>query len=91
MQIFDFRCTHCDHRFEDWDNSERTSNPSCPSCGTPGAKRLISKPRLDYTGMATNVKSGDEGLTTAVDKWAKARAEQVKIEKRNLERHGTEY
>ena len=89
MQLFDFRCDGCDHRFESWDTMEKSARPPCPTCQSPDTTRLISKPRLDYTGMATNMKSGDEGLTTAVDRWAKAREEKVKIEERNLRNHGT--
>lgn len=89
MQLFDFRCNTCDHEFEDWDTSDRTASPTCPKCSAPAAVRLISTPRLDYTGMATSGKGSDDGLTTAIDKWAKRRADQVKIEQRNMERHGT--
>jgi putative FmdB family regulatory protein len=89
MQLFDFRCSNCDHRFEDWDTSEASADVSCPKCDTPGAVRLISALRLDYLNMAVPLDGSDSGLTTAIDKWAKRREEKVKIEKRNLDRHGT--
>ena len=89
MQLFDFRCDDCDHRFEDWDTIERSAKPQCPECQSPDTVRLISKLRLDYTAMACSGKSSSDGMTTAIDRWAKRREEKVKIEKRNLERHGT--
>ncbi len=89
MQLFDFRCHECDHVFEDWDTIEKEATPQCPECKQPGARRLISKLRLDYTGMATDGISTSDGFTTAIDRWARRRAEQVKIENRNMERHGT--
>ena len=89
MQLFDFRCIDCSHVFEDWDTIERQASPTCPECQAPNAVRQISAPRLDYTGMVTDGKSSSDGLTTSIDKWAKRRADKVKIEKRNMERHGT--
>jgi putative FmdB family regulatory protein len=89
MQLYNFRCQDCDHVFEAWDTMEKTSNPPCPECDALGAVRLISSPRLDYTGMATSGNSSDDAFTTSIDRWAKARRKQVAIEKRNLERHGT--
>lgn len=89
MQLFNFRCDGCDHRFESWDTIERTAKPSCPECQAPDTTRLISKLRLDYTRMATSGKSSDDGLTTSIEKWAKRRADQVKIEERNMRNHGT--
>jgi putative FmdB family regulatory protein len=89
MQIFDFRCPHCDHVFEDWDTIEKDATPLCPSCDKPGATRLISKLNIDYTGMVASGHSSTDALTTSIDKWAKARSEKLKIEKRNMERHGT--
>lgn len=90
MQLYDFQCSDCSHVFEDWDNMDRTARPPCPECHSPETSRLISKPRLDYTGMVTSGRDSDDGMTTAIDKWAKARSEKKKIEERNLRNHGTE-
>lgn len=87
--LYNFRCTHCDHVFEDWDTTERSANVECPKCQTPGAKRLISKPRLDYNSMVADGSSSSDGLTTSIERWAKRRADKLKIEQRNMERHGT--
>lgn len=89
MMIFDFQCTTCDHRFEDWDTSEATTKPDCPDCSSSDTRRLISKLRIDYFGMATDGKMSSDGFTTSVDRWAKSREDQIKIENRNMERHGT--
>jgi putative FmdB family regulatory protein len=88
-QLFDFECQDCNHVFEDWDTSERTASVSCPSCQSPNTERRVSALRLDYTAMVCNGQSSSDAFTTGIDKWAKRRAEQVKIEKRNMERHGT--
>ena len=90
MQLFDFRCQQCDHVFEDWDNSDGDAKPICPECSSPDTKRLISSLRIDYTGMATSGRASSDANTTAIDKWHKTRTQQLKIEQRNLERHGTE-
>ena len=90
MQLYNFRCSTCDHVFEEWDTMEKTAQPPCPQCQSPDTVRLISKPRLDYTGMVTSGRDSDDGMTTAIDKWAKRRKDKITIEKRNLERHGTE-
>ncbi len=89
MQLYDFRCSSCDHRFEEWDTMDTSADVPCPECQTPGAGRLISKLRLDYTNMAVPLSGTGDGTTTAVDRWAKRRAEKVKIEERNLRNHGT--
>jgi len=89
MLLFDFECKHCDHVFENWDTSDRTASYPCPECGTPGATRRVSTPRFDYAGMVTSGSGSTDGLSTSIDKWAKARKEKIKIEKRNMERHGT--
>lgn len=88
-QLFDFQCNDCDHVFEDWDTSDRSARPDCPKCGAPGATRLISTPRLDYTSMVASGSSSSDAFTTGIDKWAKRREEKIRIEKRNMERHGT--
>lgn len=88
MQLYNFRCSNCDHVFEGWDTMTASAEVACPSCKSLDTVRLISKPRLDYTGMATSVGSGD-GFSTAVDRWVKAREEKMAIEKRNKENHNT--
>jgi len=75
--------------FEDWDTSEPATKPPCPECSTPDATRLISKLRLDYVGMGANGRATSDAFTTGIDKWAKRRRDKLKIENRNLERHGT--
>lgn len=39
--------------------------------------------------MAVPLSGSGEGTTTAIDKWAKRRADKVKIEERNMLNHGT--
>ena len=68
---------------------DKSADLPCPECQTPGAERLISKLRLDYTNMAVPLSGNGDSMTTAIDHWAKNRAEKVKIEERNLRNHGT--
>ena len=89
LQLYNFRCDSCDHRFEDWDTMETSAKVACPSCDSSDVVRLISKPRLDYTGMVANGSASSDGMTTAIDRWERARKEKMKIEQRNLDRHGT--
>jgi putative FmdB family regulatory protein len=88
-QLFDFRCTTCEHVFEGWDTIEKNAKPLCPKCSSPDTGRLISTPRFDYKSMVASGHSSDDGMTTSIDRWAKARAQKVAIETRNMERHGT--
>lgn len=89
MQLFDFRCHTCDHVFEDWDTSDRSAKPACPSCGSSDTHRLIATPRMDLARSVANGEASSDGMTTAIDKWDRARRQKMKIEQRNLERHGT--
>jgi hypothetical protein len=52
--------------------------------------RLIGAPKLGYTRMAADGTASSDAMTTAVDKWARARHQKWQIEQRNLARHGTE-
>jgi putative FmdB family regulatory protein len=43
MPIYEFRCNHCAHIYEDLVPREATGETQrCPKCGHVGAKRLIS-------------------------------------------------
>ena len=88
LKIFDFRCQSCDHRFEAMVTSSEPQ-PSCPECESTDCKRLISAPRIDYTRTAANGTQSSDAMTTSIDRWQKGRAQKMKIEQRNLERHGT--
>lgn len=89
--IRDCRCGSCGAVTEHWVNTEELASLKCPECGDSSMKALIGAPKLWYTDMAANGESSSDSMGTAVDKWAKMREKQQRIEKRNLERHGTEY
>jgi len=51
--------------------------------------RLIGTPRILYAEIATDGKQSTDGMTTAISRWEKGRNQKMKLEQRNLERHGT--
>lgn len=87
--VSDFECTACgavtEHLVKRGD-----ANPHCPECGSADMTRLIGAPKLGYTRMAADGTASSDAMTTAVDKWARARHQKWQIEQRNLARHGTE-
>lgn len=89
--IRDIRCNACASVTEHWVNREELATLTCPNCGSSDFKVMIGVPKLAYTDMAANGESSSDAMGTAVDKWAKMREQKQRIEKRNLERHGTEY
>ena len=42
MPIYEYRCTHCQERFEELLWSSTSPAPPCPKCGAEGATRLLS-------------------------------------------------
>lgn len=40
MPLYDFACERCGARFEE--RVSESERPSCPACGAPGAKRILS-------------------------------------------------
>ena len=89
MILSDCECRTCGAISEHWVKPGIPPTEACPQCGNPTLDRLIGMPHLDYTGMAANGESSSDAMGTAVSKWAKMRADKQRIEKRNLERHGT--
>jgi hypothetical protein len=87
--IRDVRCSECDAVTEHWVNKQELALLDCPECGCSDVTAIIGTPKPFYTGMAANGESSSDAMGTAVDKWAKMRAQKQRIEQRNLERHGT--
>lgn len=82
LLLFDFRCTGCNHKFDDMVKSDVYEAP-CPECGAQ-AKRLISCPRLDpKMGL-------DPDFPTAYDAWAKSKTQKTKIDKAHYKEHGVD-
>jgi len=90
MPLFvDFRCRSCDAVTEHLVKHDGSDDPECPECGSSGMKRLIGAPKLAYARMAANGEASSDAMGTAIDKWVKGREQRKRIEKRNMERHGT--
>lgn len=88
--IRDYRCTSCDSISEHWVNEAELAALPCPECGETSLKPMIGAPKIATIMIATDGKASSDGMTTSIDKWHRMRAQKAKIEKRNLERHGTE-
>lgn len=89
MVLSDCKCRDCGAVTEHWVKPGQPPTDPCPHCGSPALERQIGAPHLNYTDMAANGESSSDAMGTAVNKWAKMREQKQKIEKRNLERHGT--
>lgn len=87
--VTDCRCSSCDAVTEHWVTREEIATLSCPVCGGSALVRMIGAPHLGYIVTAANGEASSDAMTTSVDKWVKMRDQKAKIEKRNLERHGT--
>lgn len=81
--LYDFKCTNCEHKFEEMVKSSQLSIP-CPNCSSE-SKRLISAPRLD-----PRMGLDPEGNPTMADRWAKTRKQRAQIEKKHYKEHGTD-
>jgi putative FmdB family regulatory protein len=51
MPIYDYRCTSCDHRFEQLVRGDRSV--SCPRCSSGALERLLSLPARRVSGTGT--------------------------------------
>jgi len=87
--IRDVRCCSCDTVTEHWVNREELAALICPECNSPDMKAMIGAPHLNYADMVANGESSSDSMNTSIDKWEKMRRQKQRIEKRNLERHGT--
>ncbi len=87
--MMDCRCLTCDAVTEHWINEVELAVLLCPECGNPDMKKMIGAPKLAYTMMATDGTASSNAMTTSIDKWVKMRDQKARIEKRNMERHGT--
>ena len=85
----DYRCTDCDTVTEHMVKPEEVATLPCPKCGHTALVGLIGATHIATIRIATDGKASSDGMTTSIDKWTKMRAQQTRIEKRNLERHGT--
>lgn len=89
MIIFDFRCKNCDAVTEHLVNHSDEASSPCPECGSSDTVKIIGTPNLAYALMATNGESSSDGMTSAIDKWHKARMQRKATETKNMENHGT--
>jgi putative FmdB family regulatory protein len=89
MVLNDYQCGDCGTVSEQWDKRGEVANHTCPHCGSTSLSKQISPGHLGYTSMAANGESSSDSMGTAIDKWAKMREQKQRIERRNLERHGT--
>jgi putative FmdB family regulatory protein len=80
FMYFDFRCTECNHRFEDFVKPDVL--PPCPECsGT--TKRCISAPTIQLSGT-------DPGFPGEYEKWEKKRRAKASEDKKFYDNHGTD-
>ena len=87
--VRDCRCQDCDSVTEHWINEEELAALLCPVCDSPDMKKIIGAPQIAYTRMATDGSASSDAMTTSIDRWVKMRDQKARIEKRNMDRHGT--
>lgn len=86
--VFDFQCQACGAVTE-FLVKRGDANPSCPECGSSDMAKQLGAPKLGYASMAADGTASSDAMTTAIDRWARARDQKWRIEQRNLDRHGT--
>ena len=42
MPLFEYRCTKCEHVFEELQSASDTTKPTCPKCGSKKTERILS-------------------------------------------------
>ncbi|MAG24808.1 hypothetical protein CMI47_04440 [Candidatus Pacearchaeota archaeon] len=87
--IRDIRCNDCLTVTEHWISKEELASLNCPECGSSDMTVMIGAPHFGITASVANGQASSDGMTTGIDKWEKMRKQKQRIEKRNLERHGT--
>lgn len=87
--IRDYRCGTCNAVSEHWASAEEVASLECPSCGSSVLTPMIAAPHFGIIDSIASGVASSDGLTTAIDRWDKMRRQKLKIEQRNLERHGT--
>jgi putative FmdB family regulatory protein len=48
MPVYEYRCTACGGRYEEFLSSSTKPTPPCPKCGGTDAARLISKINTEW-------------------------------------------
>lgn len=89
MIIVDAKCRSCGAVTETWVKHGTAPTDPCPYCGDPALERLIGAAHLSYTRMVASGESSSDAMGTSIDRWTKMRDQKQRIEKRNLDRHGT--
>ena len=87
--IRDVRCGACAAVTEHWVNKQELASLSCPECGSSDITPMIGTPHMNYSATVASGESSSDAMQTSIDKWQKMRDQKQRIEKRNLERHGT--
>jgi putative FmdB family regulatory protein len=82
LLLFDFRCTNCGEKFEEYVRPDVKAKP-CPKCASEG-KRIISGTRLD-------IRMGiDPDFSTMGDKWERSYMSGVREAQKRQQEHGDE-
>ena len=81
--IYDFRCTQCDHTWEEWAEQGIDSLP-CPKCSGTSKRVWLTAPKLDWQGMAMGPNAGPE----FVDHFEKSHKQQQALEAKSKREHG---
>lgn len=48
MPIYEYRCTKCEERFEEFLSSSTNPAPPCPKCGAADVERLLSQINTEW-------------------------------------------
>jgi putative FmdB family regulatory protein len=83
MILFDFKCSECDHTFEELVKSATRQIP-CPLCEGTAYRVLLRPPRIDWLSMGAQRNASPE----AIDRWERLHREQAIIEQKAEQDHG---
>jgi putative FmdB family regulatory protein len=66
MPLYEYRCLECEHEFEALVPAGRADQASCPACGVPDVRRLLSMfaaPRAGTSSFGAPAAIGGDGAS----------------------------
>ena len=83
MILHDFKCSECNHTFEELVKSGVTQIP-CPECEETANRVMLKAPRIDWLSMGAQANASPE----FIDHFEKVHRQQTKIEEARETEHG---
>lgn len=83
MILFDFKCSGCNHVFEELVKSDTRQIP-CPECAATAYRAIVKPPRIDRFGIGAQRNASPE----SIDYFERVHKQQTRIEEAYEQEHG---